>query len=122
MDALASQFEAAASEAQGGLEAAGLAAFRIGRFRREALEGARIEFLGQKQGQVALAQERSKALFKSFSPDQKREYGQRFNAVKTALEAAFEGAKSRVDRPAAVAGVDVSPPACPVRSWAICTR
>ena len=44
-------------------------------------------------------------------PAAKRAYGQRFNAVKDALEAAHEAAKSRVERPAAVSsGLDVTLP------------
>ena len=68
------------------------------------VEAARVEYLGQKQGKLRAAQERSKAGFKAWPPELKKEYGQRFNAVKQALEQAWESAKSRVERPAAAAG------------------
>jgi phenylalanyl-tRNA synthetase alpha chain len=78
------------------LEAAGVAAFE-GAASADAVEAARIEFLGLKQGKVKAAQERLKAI----PPADKRAYGQRFNAVKQALEAAWESAKARVERPQA---------------------
>src|SRR4051812_3422761 len=73
------------------LEAAGRAAFGQAE-NAEGVEEARIEFLGQKQGRVKAAQERLKTL----EPASKRGYGQRFNAVKQALELAWEAAKVRV--------------------------
>ena len=91
------------------LEAAGLAVFR-GAGDAAAVEAARIEFLGQKQGRVKAAQERLKGL----EPSAKRAYGQRFNAVKQALEAAWDGARARAERPAAGAGgLDVTLPGSP---------
>jgi len=93
------------------LEAAGLAAFR-GAGGAAAVEAARIEFLGQKQGRVKAAQERLKGL----EPAAKRAYGQRFNAVKQAIEAAWDGARARSERPAAGAGagrLDVTLPGSP---------
>jgi len=88
------------------LEEAGLGAF-AGAGTAAEVEAARIEFLGLKQGRVKAAQERLKAL----EPAAKRPYGQRFNAVKAALEAAHEAARARVGRPEAVAGgLDVSLP------------
>jgi phenylalanyl-tRNA synthetase alpha chain len=88
------------------LEAAGLAAFRQAD-SADAVEKVRIEYLGMKQGKIRAAQERLKAL----PPETKRAYGQRFNAVKTALETAFEAAKARAERPTAVAGgLDVTLP------------
>ncbi len=78
------------------LESSGLAAFRAAE-TPEAVEAARIEFIGQKQGKVKAAQERLKAI----PPAEKKAYGQRFNAVKQALEGAWEGAKARVERPKA---------------------
>ena len=51
----------------------------------EAVEAARIEFLGQKQGKLKAAQERLRYL----DPAGKRVYGQRFNGVKQSLEAAL---------------------------------
>jgi phenylalanyl-tRNA synthetase alpha chain len=89
------------------LEAAGLAAF--GQAESAAgVEEARIEFLGMKQGRLKAAQERLRTL----EPAAKRGYGQRFNAVKQALEAAWEAAKTRVERPSAGlgAGIDVTLP------------
>ena len=78
------------------LEHAGLAAF-AGAATPEAVEAARVEFIGQKQGRLKRAQER----LKSLDPAGKRAYGQRFNSTKTALEAAFEAGKSRLERPIA---------------------
>lgn len=72
----------------------------------EALEAARIEFLGQKQGRVKTAQERLKTL----DPASKRAYGQRFNGVKQALEAALEKARTRLERRISAQGIDVSLP------------
>lgn len=88
------------------LEAAGLEAFRSAT-GADAVEAARIEFLGQKQGKVRQAQDR----LKSLEPTSRKAYGQRFNAVKNALEAAWESARARVARPAAAADAfDVTRP------------
>jgi phenylalanyl-tRNA synthetase alpha chain len=90
------------------LQSAGLAAFRQSQ-EAAAVEAARIEYLGQRQGRIKSAQERLKAL----EPAQRRAYGQRFHAVKEALEAAWEEAKARLARPAAAAGpgaIDVTLP------------
>lgn len=93
------------------LEAGGLAGFQ-GAAAAADVEALRIEYLGQKQGKVRAAQER----LKSLPPDGRKAYGQRFNAVKTALESALEAAKARVERPRAVAGgLDVSLPGRPPR-------
>jgi phenylalanyl-tRNA synthetase alpha chain len=96
----------------GALEAAGLAALRAAA-DADALELARIEFLGQKQGQLKTAQER----LKSLDGPSKRVYGQRFNAVKVALEAGLESAKARLERPAAVVAdaIDVTLPGTRVK-------
>jgi phenylalanyl-tRNA synthetase alpha chain len=95
------------------LEADGLGAFRKAANPAE-VEAARVEFLGQKQGKVRALQERSKAWFRAWSAEQKRAFGQRFNAVKGALEAAFEAAQGRVERPALTeGGIDVSLPGRP---------
>jgi phenylalanyl-tRNA synthetase alpha chain len=75
------------------LEQAGLAAFASAK-TAEAVERARVEFLGQKQGRLKAAQER----LKSLEPQARREYGQKFNGTKGALEVAYEAAKSRLDR------------------------
>jgi phenylalanyl-tRNA synthetase alpha chain len=71
------------------LEASGLAAFREARSAAD-LEAVRIEFLGQKHGKIKGAQER----LKSIEPAGRKAYGRRFNAVKQALEAAWEQAKT----------------------------
>ena len=85
---------------------AGLAAFGNAT-TPEGVEAARIDFLGQKQGRVKVAQER----LKSLEPSSRREYGQRFNATKTELETALETARLRVERrKAAEAGIDVTLP------------
>ncbi len=91
------------------LQAEGTAAF-VEAQGSEAIEAARIEFLGLKQGRLKTAQERLKTL----EPAAKRAYGQRFNAAKQALEAAWEAAKGRVERPsAAVDAIDVTLPGHP---------
>jgi phenylalanyl-tRNA synthetase alpha chain len=97
------------SDALAGLESllqAGLAAFASA-MTAEAVESARVEFLGQKQGRLKAAQER----LKSLEPGARREYGQRFNGTKGALEGAYEAAKSRLDRRvASAAAIDVTLP------------
>ncbi len=86
--------------------AAGLAAFEKAT-TPEDVEAARVDFLGQKHGRVKSAQER----LRSLEPASRKEYGQRFNAAKTQLEAALEGAKSRSERrTTAEAGLDVTLP------------
>ena len=88
------------------LEAEGVAAFSS-TSDPDTVETLRVEFLGMKQGRVKLAQERLKTLDSAA----KRVYGQRFNAVKTALESAFEHAKLASSRPAqVVTGLDVTLP------------
>jgi phenylalanyl-tRNA synthetase alpha chain len=88
------------------LRAAGLAAFAQATGTAQ-VESARVEYLGQKHGRVKAAQERLKGL----EPSSKKSYGQRFNAVKTELEAAFESARVRVERKAeGTAGLDVTLP------------
>ncbi|WP_435015501.1 phenylalanine--tRNA ligase subunit alpha [Tundrisphaera sp. TA3] len=88
------------------LEAAGQEAFAQAR-DPEAIEAARIEFLGQKQGRLKSAQERLKTL----PPDGKKAFGQRFNAAKKSIEAALEAARERGGRPdVAVDAIDVSLP------------
>jgi phenylalanyl-tRNA synthetase alpha chain len=57
------------------------------------LEKVRVVFLGMKQGRVKTAQE----VLKTLPGPEKKAYGQRFNAVKTALEAACEAARVRVE-------------------------
>ncbi len=89
------------------LEATGLDAFGQAR-DAGSVEAARIEFLGLKQGRVKAAQDR----LKSLEPVAKRAYGQRFNAVKQALEAACDAAKVQAARPAVVSSeaIDVTLP------------
>lgn len=108
MDAAETQLDAAI-EALALLERSGLEAFQSAT-TPDLVESARIEYLGQKQGKLRAAQERIKELT---GPD-KRFYGQRFNEVKRALEAALEAAKARSERPQhAVAGLDVTRPGFP---------
>jgi phenylalanyl-tRNA synthetase alpha chain len=91
------------------LESAGLAAFRQAA-DAAAVEAARVAYLGQKQGKVRAAQER----LKSLPSAAKRTYGLRFNQVKAALEAAWEHARARAERPArAEEGLDVTRPGQP---------
>lgn len=73
----------------------------------EAVETARVEFLGQKQGRLKAAQERLRTL-----PNQaKKSYGQRFNGVKQALEAACDAAQARLRGRTVVGdGIDVTLP------------
>jgi phenylalanyl-tRNA synthetase alpha chain len=74
---------------------------------QDEVEAARVEYLGQKQGRLKAAQERLKSLPNAA----KRPYGQRFNGVKQALEAAFEAARARLGRTAVVdGGIDVTLP------------
>jgi phenylalanyl-tRNA synthetase alpha chain len=88
------------------LESSGMAAFERAA-SPDAVEAARIEFLGQKQGRLKTAQERLKTL----EPAGKRAYGQRFNRVKQALETALEAARSRLERRVVAAGaIDVTLP------------
>jgi len=88
------------------LRAEGESAF-AGARDADAIEAARIEFLGLKQGRMKSAQERLKTL----DSGSKRAYGQRFNAAKQAIEAAFEAAKAKVERPSVVAdAIDVTLP------------
>jgi phenylalanyl-tRNA synthetase alpha chain len=88
------------------LQERGLAAFGSAR-GPEAVEAARIEYLGQKQGRLKAAQER----LKSLEPAAKRAYGQRFNATKQALESALAGAKLRLESRGEIQGeIDVTLP------------
>ncbi|MBV8309295.1 MAG: phenylalanine--tRNA ligase subunit alpha [Planctomycetaceae bacterium] len=88
------------------LEQFGIAAL-VAATSPEALEAARIEYLGQKQGKLKAAQERLRTL----DPAGKRVYGQRFNGVKQSLEAALSAARLRLERRAVAAGaIDVTLP------------
>ena len=72
---------------------AGLAAFAR-RPRPRQVEAAGSSSSGQKQGRVKAAQER----LKSLEPSSRKAYGQKFNAVKTELEAASRPPGPRVER------------------------
>ncbi|MGB0069784.1 MAG: phenylalanine--tRNA ligase subunit alpha, partial [Isosphaeraceae bacterium] len=88
------------------LEQLGIAAL-VAASSPEALETARIEYLGQKQGKLKAAQERLRTL----DPAGKRVYGQRFNGVNQSLEAALNAARLRLERRAVAAGaIDVTLP------------
>jgi len=88
------------------LQSGGLAAFASAT-TADAVEAARVEYLGQKQGRLKAAQER----LKSLDAAERRVYGQNFNAIKASLEAAFQAAKSRVgERAAAIGAIDVTLP------------
>jgi phenylalanyl-tRNA synthetase alpha chain len=88
------------------LQAEGTAAF-LDSNSSDAVEAARIEFLGQKSGRLKSAQER----LKTIEPLSKKAYGQRFNAAKQAIEAAFAESKLRVERPATIVdSIDVTLP------------
>ena len=88
------------------LEQLGIAAL-VAASSPEALETARIEYLGQKQGKLKAAQERLRTLDLAG----KRVYGQRFNGVKQSLEAALNAARLRLERRAVAAGaIDVTLP------------
>ncbi len=88
------------------LLAAGVAAFESAA-TADAVEAARVEYLGQKQGRMKTAQER----LRSLEPEGKRAYGQRFNAAKSELEAAFAAARDRVTpRAQGEAALDVTLP------------
>lgn len=86
----------------------GIAAFEAAR-DSDSLEKARVMFLGLKQGRIKTAQEVLKTLP---GPDRKA-YGQRFNAVKSALEESCETARKRVETDAgstASASIDLTVP------------
>ncbi len=98
LESAVADLEALESAGRGALEGAGDPA---------ALEAARIEFLGQKQGRLKSAQERLKTL----EPAARRAYGQRFNQVKTTLESLLESARERLaSKGQALEGIDVSLP------------
>jgi phenylalanyl-tRNA synthetase alpha chain len=86
----------------------GLGAFAEAR-DSAAVEAARVEFLGMKQGRIKHAQERLKTL----EPSARRGYGQKFNSVKKSLEEACEEARNRIGRSKpdrAVRSVDLTLP------------
>ena len=77
-----------------------------------AVEAARIEYLGAKSGRLNAA----KDALKSLPADQKRDYGQKFNQAKAAIEAALAEAKGRAAAGPAVGrdAIDVTRPGTPV--------
>ncbi len=81
------------------LEQLGIAAL-VAASSPEALETARIEYLGQKQGKLKAFQERLRTL----DPAGKRVYGQRFNGVKQSLETALSDARLRLKPRTVAAG------------------
>jgi phenylalanyl-tRNA synthetase alpha chain len=111
MSATASDSDPAAALADlDRLETEGLAAFQDAAADPSAVEAARVAFLSLKQGRLKAAQERLKTL----PGPSKRDYGQRFNAVKAALEAACEAAREASQKPrVAVLGLDVTRPGSP---------
>ncbi|MFM7591216.1 MAG: phenylalanine--tRNA ligase subunit alpha, partial [Isosphaeraceae bacterium] len=74
------------------LQADGLAAFDQASSQAD-FEQARVAFLGLKQGRLKAAQE----LLKTLPGPDRKTYGQRFNAVKTALETAAEATRAKLD-------------------------
>ena len=79
----------------------------------DALEAARIEFLGAKSGKVKEAQKGLGSVAKEDKPAA----GKRFNEVKVAVEAAFEAAQARVSAsPVKIAGEPLFDPTLPGRS------
>lgn len=89
------------------LEIEGRAAFEAAD-TPDAVEAARVDFLGMKSGRLKSAQARLKEL----NPAGKRIYGQAFNGTKTALEQAHEAARLRVasHRSSAASRLDVTLP------------
>ena len=90
------------------LQIEGLAAFAAAISPADC-EQARIAFLGLKQGRLKAAQE----LLKTLPGPDRKTYGQRFNAVKTTLEAAAESARARLEQSTAkevAAGEDLTIP------------
>src|SRR5215831_17699786 len=73
----------------------------------DALEAARVAFLGDRQGRVKTLQESLRAIVKEDKPAA----GKRFNDVRTSLEALHAARKSAVARPSAAATEDRSLPA-----------
>lgn len=72
-----------------------------------ALEAARVEFLGKKQGRLKDLQK----LLGSAPPDRRREVGQRFNEVKDKVESLLAGRQKELERPKRAAGaIDVTLP------------
>jgi len=75
----------------------------------EALEAARIEFLGAKSGRLKAVQKGLGRVEKADKPTA----GKQFNQTKQAIEAAFEQAAERIKRPAVEAQAEPSDPTLP---------
>ena len=82
---------------------------------RDALEAARVEYLGAKSGKLKVLQKQLSSVAKS----DKRTAGQRFNEVKQGIEAQFSAATDRLDRaphPAIIQNaLDITLPGEPLR-------
>ena len=76
----------------------------------EAVESARVEFLGQKQGRLKAAQER----LKSLEPASRREYGQKFNARRLPSRRPARRPGLRLEHPRAVKSTTRSTSRCRV--------
>ncbi|HLJ11591.1 MAG TPA: phenylalanine--tRNA ligase subunit alpha [Planctomycetaceae bacterium] len=75
-----------------------------------ALEAARVEFLGARQGRLKELQ----ALLGTLNREQKPLFGKRFNEVKLKVTSQYDDRKRAFERPAAVAGgLDVTLPGTP---------
>jgi phenylalanyl-tRNA synthetase alpha chain len=88
--------------------AAACAAFETAR-DRDALEAARVEFLGAKSGQLKAAQKSLGAQ----APADKPAAGKRFNEVKQAIEAALAAADERLKQSATATGEALFDPTVP---------
>jgi len=87
-------------------EQAALAAIS-GASNAAALEAARVEFLGKKQGRLKDLQK----LLGAAAPEQRREVGQRFNEVKDKVESLLSSRQRDLDRPKRATGaIDVTLP------------
>ena len=102
MDPIAA-FEQYEKEALAALEAAGDA---------DALEAARVEFLGKKRGRLRELQ----SLLGQAPPDQRPLLGRRFNEVKTRVTEAWQRRKQELEKPkVARAQLDITLPGTPLR-------
>lgn len=79
----------------------------------DALEAARIEFLGKKKGRLRDLQ----ALLGKVTADERPVVGKRFNDVKAKVEAALEARQAVLTKPkTALTGIDITLPGTPVRA------
>jgi phenylalanyl-tRNA synthetase alpha chain len=78
----------------------------------EALEEARVEFLGRKKGRLRDLQ----ALLGKVTADERPLVGKRFNDVKTKVEGALEARQQELSRPkAALTAIDITLPGTPLK-------